>query len=198
MTDTTAPRRGEAADWRDPWPPVGIRPEPVLPSAGLDRLRADGYSVCFDVDPIEADRDTWQDHLNNGAVVRMMNELRMAYVAARLTPEWPRFLRRGGYTVVVREQHIRYDREGWMHERYVGGMRIAQRRGKAAIVEHALAEAGSGELLAAAWLVQLLVDADGRVADFPDRYWEMVEAVEGGAVPVAAGAARIAWGPPAP
>jgi acyl-CoA thioesterase FadM len=97
--------------------------------------------------------------------------------------------------VVVREQHIRYDREGWMHERYVGGMRVAQRRNKAAIVEHTLAEAGSGELLAAAWLVQLLVDADGRVADFPDRYWEMVAAVEGAAVPVVA-APRVPWGPP--
>jgi acyl-CoA thioesterase FadM len=100
--------------------------------------------------------------------------------------------------VVVREQHVRYDREGWMHERYVGGMRIAQRRGKAAIVEHALAEATSGALLATAWLVQLLVDATGRVADFPDRYWELVAEVEGAPVPAAEGAARPAWGPPPP
>jgi acyl-CoA thioesterase FadM len=197
VTAATPERRGQGADWQNPWPPVGVRPGPVLPSAGVDALRADGYAVVFDVDPIDADRDEWQDHLNNRAVVRMMNELRMAYVAARLTPEWPRFLRRGGSMVVVREIHVRYDREGWMHERYVGGMRIAQRRGKAAIVEHALAAAESGERIAAAWLVQLLVGPDGRVTDWPDWYWEMVAAVEGAPVPVVDAAPRVPWGPPA-
>jgi len=197
VTAATPERRGQAADWQNPWPPVGVRPEPVLPSAGVDALRADGYAVVFDVDPIDADRDQWQDHLNNTAVVRMMNELRMAYVAARLTPDWPRFLRRGGYMVVVRETHVRYDREGWMHERYVGGMRIAQRRGKAAIVEHALAAAESGERIAAAWLVQLLVGPDGRVTDWPDWYWDRVAAIEGSPVPAVADAPRTPWGPPA-
>ena len=191
-----AARRGEGADWRDPWPPVGVRRAPALPSPGLDVLRADGYTVVFDVDPIEEDRDVWQDHLRNTAVARMLNELRMAYVAGHLTPDWPRFVRRGGFAVVVRELHVRYDREGWMHERYVGGTRVAQRRGKAAIVEQALVEAESGRSLAQAWVVQLLVGPDGRVADWPDWYWDTVEVVEGRPVVEIDDAPRLAWGPP--
>jgi acyl-CoA thioesterase FadM len=175
---------------------VGVRPEPVLASVGADALRADGYSVVFDVDPIDADRDEWQDHLNNTAVVRMLNELRMAYAAARLAPDWPRFVRRGGYTVVVRELHVRYDREGWVHERYVGGTRVAQRRGKAGIMEQALVEAETGASLAAAWLVQLLVGPDGRVVDWPDWYWGLVAGVEQRPVTVIDLAPRVDWGPP--
>ena len=176
---------------------MGVRPEPVLASAGVDALHAGGYSVVFDVDPVDADRDEWQDHLNNTAVVRMLNELRMAYVAARLAPDWPRFVRRGGYTVVVRELHVRYDREGWMHERYVGGTRVAQRRGKAGIMEQALVEAETGTSLAAAWLVQLLVGPDGRVVDWPDWYWELVADVELRPVTVIDPGSRVDWGPPA-
>lgn len=176
---------------------MGVRPEPVLASAGVDALHAGGYSVVFDVDPVDADRDEWQDHLNNTAVVRMLNELRMAYVAARLAPDWPRFVRRGGCTVVVRELHVRYDREGWMHERYVGGTRVAQRRGKAGIMEQALVEAETGTSLAAAWLVQLLVGPDGRVVDWPDWYWELVADVELRPVTVIDPGSRVDWGPPA-
>ena len=99
--------------------------------------------------------------------------------------------------VVVRELHVRYDREGWMHERFVGSMRVAGRRGRAAIVEQALVEAESGASLAEAWLVQLLVGADGRVADFPDLYWDRVTEVQGGPVPVSHDDTRIPWGPPA-
>jgi len=190
-------RRGDGADWRDPWPPVGVRSDPPLPSVGLDALRAQGYVAIFDVDPIDADRDAWQDHLNNAAMVRMFNELRMAYSARHLAPDWPRHLRRSGAMVVVRELHVRYDREGWMHERFVGAMRVAGRRGRAAIVEQALVEAESGASLAEAWLVQLLVGADGRVADFPDLYWDRVTEVQGGPVPVSHDDTRIPWGPPA-
>lgn len=107
--DAAPERRGAAADWRNPWPPVGIRREPPLPSRGVDVLSAEGYAVMLDVDPVEEDRDAWQDHLRNTAVVRMFNELRIAYVASRLAPDWPRWVRRGGYAVVVREQHVRYD-----------------------------------------------------------------------------------------
>ncbi|MBM3659323.1 MAG: hypothetical protein FJW95_07435 [Actinobacteria bacterium] len=190
MTDAPTP------DWRNPWPVVGIRPEPPLPSAGLDRLRADGYAVCFDVDPQESDRDRWQDHVENTGIVRMFTEVRTAYTAARLAPDWPRFVRRGGYTPLVREQHVRYDREARMHERFVGGIRVAQRRGKAVVVEQALAEAESGQPVAVAWTVQLLVGPDGRVTEFPDVYWELVAKAEGGPIPEVAGG-PLPWGPPA-
>ncbi len=190
-----AERRGQSADWTNPWPPRGIAQGDPQPSAGVDALTAEGYRVSFDVTPMPEDADEWQDHLNNSAVVRMFNELRMAYVAARLAPDWPRYVRRGSLAVVVRELHVQYDSEGWMHERYVGGTRISQRRGKAGIHEQHLVEATTGRSLAQAWLVQLLVGADGKVIDWPEWYWETIATVEGAPARELDGA-RQPWGPP--
>ena len=161
-------------------------------------LRADGYTVVFDVDPVEADRDEYQDHLNNTAAVRMFNELRTAYVAAHLAPRWPKFLRHEGMTVVVRELHVLYEREGWMHERYVGATRYRERRGKAAIVEQCLVEKSSAAPLARAWILQLLVGSDGRATEWPEWFWTMVHDLQGAVVPTIADAHRLPWGPPAP
>jgi acyl-CoA thioesterase FadM len=188
-------KRGEFADWQNPWPIRGVvQGEPKL-TAGAEALREAGYRVLFDVEPVPEDADEFQDHLNNSAAVRMFNELRMAYVAARLAPDWPRHVRRGGLTVVVRELHVIYDSEGWMHERYVGAMRISQRRGKAGVVEQALVDADSGRSLARAWLVQLLVSTDG-VIEWPDWYWETIATVEGSPIPEVE-VARVPWGPTA-
>lgn len=99
---------------------------------------------------------------------------------------------------MVRELHVQYDSEGWMHERYVGGSRVAQHRGKAGIMEQALVEAESARALAHAWVVQLLVGPDGKVTDWPDWYWPMIEAVEGRPIPTATISARLPWGPPSP
>jgi len=188
-------KRGEFADWKNPWPIRGVvQGEPKL-TAGAEALRAAGYRVLFDVEPVPEDADEFQDHLNNSAAVRMFNELRMAYVAARLAPDWPRHVRRSSLTVVVRELHVAYDSEGWMHEHYVGAMRLAQRRGKAGVVEQALVEAGTGRSLARAWLVQLLVSADGAI-EWPDWYWDMIATVEGGPTPDV-DVARVPWGPTA-
>ena len=187
--------RGEGADWSNPWPVVGVRQGEPAPSAGVDALRADGYHVLFDVEPVDADRDEYQDHLNNTAAVRMFNELRIAYVASHLAPDWPRYVRRAG-TVVVRELHVLYESEGWMHDRYVGSIRWAERRGKASLLEERLVEATTARPLARAWVVQLLVTPDG-VAAFPDWLWAMVAEAEGGPVPAADGATRAPWGPPA-
>jgi acyl-CoA thioesterase FadM len=160
-------------------------------------LRAEGFTVVFDVDPVDADRDEYQDHLNNTAAARMFNELRTAYVASRLAPRWPKFVRRQGMTVVVRELHVLYEREGWMHERYVGATRYVQRRGKAAIVEQRLVEATGGASLAQAWIVQLLVGSDGRVTTWPPWFWEMLDEVQGAPVEIVDDAERPPWGPSA-
>ena len=192
MTDP----RGQHANWRDPWPVVGIRQGDPEPSAGVDALRADGFRVVFDVEPVEADRDTYQDHLNNTAAVRMFNELRIAYVAARLAPDWPRYVRREGLGVVVRELHTLYESEGWMHERYVGGLRYAQRRGKAAVLEQSLVEASTARPFARTWLVQLLVRFEGGVLDWPEWFWERVAEVDGRVTPRVDDAPRAPWGPP--
>lgn len=187
-------RRGEGADWRDPWPPQGVRQGEAEPSAGVDALRAEGFRVLFDVESMPEDADRHQDHLNNGAPVRMFNELRMAYVAAHLAPDWPRFIRRSGRTVVVRELHVQYETEGWLHERFVGATRWAARRGKAGLVEQRLVEATTARPLARAWVVQLLVGEQG-VEAFPDWFWEAVAEIEGAPIPEW-DAARAPWGPP--
>jgi len=176
-------RRGATADWSDPWPVVGVRPGAPEPSAGVDALRGEGFAVVLDVDPIPSDADLHQDHLNNHAAVRMFNELRIAYVASELAPDWPRFIRRSNSTVVVRELHVEYESEGWMHERYVGATRWSARRGKSGLVEQRLVEATTGRPLARAWVVQLLVGTDG-VEPFPDWYWERLAEVEGGPIRV--------------
>ena len=190
--------RGQDADWRDPWPVTGVRRGKPDPSPAATLLRDNGLTVVFDVDPVDADRDEYQDHLNNTAAVRMFNELRTAYVASRLAPRWPKYIRREGITVVVRELHVLYEREGWMHERYVGATRYVERRGKAAIVEQVLLEASAAAPLARAWIVQLLVGSEGRATAFPEWFWEMVHDVQGAPVPVIDDAHRPPWGPPAP
>jgi acyl-CoA thioesterase FadM len=190
--------RGHNADWRNPWPVVGVRQGDPQPSAGVDALRADGYATVFDVDPVDADRDEYQDHLNNTAAIRMFNELRVAYIAARFAPRWPKYLRAESLTVVVRELHALYESEGWMHERYVGATRIAERRGLAGILEQRLVEAATARPLARVWIVQLLVGADGRVTDWPPWWWDLVAGVQGEPARTVDLVTRPAWGPPPP
>lgn len=149
------------------------------------------------MEAIERDRDLHQDHLNNTAAVRMFNELRRAYVATHLAPDWVRYMRRSGNTEVVRELHVLYESEGWMHERFVGGVRWSERRGKAVIVEQRLVESTTARALARAWVVQLMVTAEG-VAPFPDFFWDLVEAAQGAPVPTVEGSTRAPWGPPPP
>jgi acyl-CoA thioesterase FadM len=180
-------------DWSDPWPVEGVRRGAPEASVGVDALRAEGFQAVFDVDAIAADADRYQEHLNNTAAVRMFNELRIAYVASRVAPDWPRFIRRGGYTVVVRELHVEYQTEGWMHDRFVGATRWTHRRGKSGLVEQRLVEATTARPIARAWVVQLLVGADG-VEPFPDWFWEMVAAVEGAPIGEL-DATRRPWGP---
>jgi acyl-CoA thioesterase FadM len=152
--------------------------------------------AVFDVDAIDADRDAYQDHLNNTAAARMFNELRIAYVASNLAPRWPKHIRAERLAVVVRELHVLYESEGWMHERYVGALRVAQRRSKAVVLEQRLVEADAARPLARAWIVQLLVDADGRVATWPAWFFDLVAEVQGAAVPVLEAPPRPPWGPP--
>jgi acyl-CoA thioesterase FadM len=191
-----AEQRGKRADWQNPWPVRGIVQGEPAPSAGVDALRDEGFGTVFDVLPIPEDADEYQDHLNNTAAVRMFNDLRVAYVAARFAPDWPRYVRRSGLTLVVRELHVAYDSEGWMHEKYVGATRVDQRRGKSLILDQRLVEATSGRSLARAWVLQLLVGTDGRVIEFPDLYFELATKAQGAPVPELA-ATRTDWGPPA-
>ncbi len=61
-------------------------------------------------------------------------------------------------------------------------------------MEQRLVEATTARPLARAWIVQLLVGADG-VEAFPDWFWEAVAELEGAPVPEW-DAPRTPWGPP--
>ena len=189
-----SPAHGRDADWRNPWPVRGVRRGDAAPSEGSATLHADGFAVAFDVEVLDDDRDEYQDHLNNTAAVRMFNELRIAYVAARLAPRWPKYVRAEGLTIAVRELHVLYESEGWLHESYVGATRVAQRRGRAVMVEQRLVEQATARPLARAWVLQLLVGGDG-VRDWPDWFFDLVAEVQGAPVPVVPDT-RPPWGPP--
>lgn len=136
-----------------------------------------------------------QGHLNNAAVARLLNDLRVAYVMAGPGTRWTDHLRAGHRTVVVRELHVAYDREATIEDDLVGCVRISARRGKAKIVEQRIVDAARDLVVARAWVVQLLVEA-GVVVDFPDFYWEAIARAEGRVIPAEPRAEAVPWGPP--
>jgi acyl-CoA thioesterase FadM len=139
-----------------------------------------------------------QGHLNNAAVARILNDLRVAYVFAGPGPRWGEFLRNEGVrrTVVVRELHIAYDREATIDDDLVGCVRVSARRGKAKIVEQRIVDAARDLPVARSWAVQLFVE-EGAVREFPDFYWDAVAAAEGRVIPPEPRGPTVAWGPPA-
>ncbi len=153
-----------------------------------------GYRFHRPVRLTEADVDM-QAHLNNAAIARILNDLRVAYVFAGPGLAWRDHLVREGLVVVVRELHVRYDREAVLDDELAAGVRVSQRRGKAKVVEQRIVDVRRDAVVAEAWAVQLIVQA-GRVVEFPDFYWDSIAAIEGGPVPVAAPGPRPAWGPP--
>jgi|1186.fasta_scaffold1022996_1 acyl-CoA thioesterase FadM len=138
-----------------------------------------------------------QGHLNNAAVARILNDLRVAYVFAGPGPRWGEFLRDEGVrrTVVVRELHIAYDREATIDDDLVGCVRVSARRGKAKIVEQRIVDSARDLPVARSWAVQLFVE-EGVVRDFPAFYWDAVATAEGRVIPTEPRGPTLAWGPP--
>jgi acyl-CoA thioesterase FadM len=145
---------------------------------------------------VVADDFDGQGHLNNAAIVRHLNELRVGYVRERIGPTWGEWLRATGSVVAAREVHVSYESEGFPHEQFVGATRLRRRDGRAAIVEQLVVEAASARVIARAWVVQLLA-RDGRAIDWPELYWELATAAEGRPIPFRARVERPRWGPPA-
>jgi acyl-CoA thioesterase FadM len=174
---------------------VGVTVEPSGPErTGRKSLLDDGYPFVAGVDTGTDDFDT-QGHLNNAAIVRLLNDLRMGFVHSCLGQRWTDHLGAEGVVVVARELHVLYETEGLPGESFVGGVRVSRRQGKAGIVEQRLVESAAGRPIARAWVVQLLV-REGVAVPWPDWYWELVAGAQGGPVPGAAPVARPAWGPP--
>ena len=161
------------------------------PSAGAAALLAEGYRFVVPVEPAPADFDR-QGHLNNAAIVRIFNDLRIAYVE-HLDIRWREHLGTERLVVVAREVHVLYESEGRPDEEYVGAMRYVRREGRAAIIEQCLTEGSAARPVARAWIVQLLV-RDGSVVDWPDFYFELVAGVEGAPIDQRPGLRRP-WGP---
>jgi acyl-CoA thioesterase FadM len=161
---------------------------------GVTSPEVAGYRFVVPVVTTAADVDS-QGHLNNAAIARIFNDLRVAYIQAGPGKPWGEYLARERAMVVVRELHVRYDREASLGDELFGAVRVSQRRGKAKIVEERIVLA-SGESVAEAWVVQLHVRA-GEVIPFPDFYWEALAIAEGAPVPVFPDVRpRPGWGPP--
>jgi acyl-CoA thioesterase FadM len=144
---------------------------------GEDVLSGDGYRFVERVQPSAADYDQ-QDHLNNAAIVRLFNDLRITYVHGEVGAWWPDHVRTNGYVIAARELHVLYESEGLPGEDFVGAMKYVRREGKNAVLEQRIVEAATGRAVARAWVVQLLVQ-DGAVVDWPARYFERVAEIEG-------------------
>ena len=156
----------------------------------------DGYRYVQPV-TLTAEHIDGQGHLNNAAVARILNDLRVAYIFSGPGPRWGEFLRGAGVrrTVVVRELHIAYDREATIDDELVGCVRVSARRGKAKIVEQRIVDAARDLAVARAWAVQLFVE-DGAVRDFPDFYWDAIAIAEGRVIPLEPRSSPMPFGPP--
>lgn len=159
-----------------------------------EALAGDGYRFVVPAPTVPEDFDR-QQHLNNAAIVRVFNDLRIAYVVGAVGEWWPDFIAEHGCVVAARELHVLYESEGQPGESFVGAMRYTRRDGKALILEERLVEADTGRAIARAWLVQLIV-RDGTVVDWPERYVARVAEIEGRAFPTRTRGTAARWGPP--
>ncbi len=161
---------------------------------GHEELAADGYRAIGPVPVVESDYDR-QGHLNNAAIVRMFNDMRISYVRDHVGQWWGDEIGVQGYVVAARELHVSYESEGRPGEQFVGGMKYVDREGKAAILEQRIVEGETGRAVARAWVVQLLVQR-GTVVQWPDQFFDAVAKIEGRVIPFRARGPARPWGPP--
>ena len=155
-----------------------------------------GYRFVVPVE-LRAEHIDGQGHLNNAAVTRILNDLRVAYVHAGPGPRWLDHLRASAHrrTVVVRELHVAYDREATIEDELIGCVQVSARRGRAKIVEQRIVDVTRDAVVARSWAVQLFV-VDGVVRDFPDFYWDAIATAEGRVIPPEPRGTPTPFGPP--
>jgi acyl-CoA thioesterase FadM len=161
-------------------------------NAATTALTDEGYRFVVPVEPAAGDFDA-QGHLNNAAIAKIFNDLRIAYVQQRIGDRWGVHLRSEALVVVAREVHVLYESEGRPGDAYVGAMRYVRREGRAAIIEQRLVEAAAARPVARAWIVQLLAH-DGRAVGWPDFYFDLVADIEGRPIEQLP-SVRRPWGP---
>ena len=164
-----------------------------MSSAGAAELASDGYRFVQPVEPAPGDFDA-QGHLNNAAIVRLFNDMRVSYVRGHIGGWWLEEIAGRRYVIAAREVHVLYESEGRPDERFVGGMKYVRREGKAALLEQRIVT-DDGRAVARMWAVQLLVQ-DGRVVAWPDRYFDAVATIEQRPIEARARRSSRVWGPP--
>ena len=165
--------------------------EPPI-NVGTEILRSDGYCVIGDV-AVTPDHYDAQGHLNNAAIGRLFNDMRISYILETVGMWWVDILRTQKLVVAARESHILYESEGLPGETYVGAMRYLRLEGKGAVLEQRLVESTTGRAVARAWVVQLLLQ-HGSVIEWPPEYFDRLGAIEGRMVEVRSKSDRR-WGP---
>ena len=165
-------------------------------TSAADALAADGYRFVEPVLTNEGDYDR-QGHLNNAAIVRLFNDMRIAYVRGEIGEWWLDAITTNRYVIAARELHVLYESEGLPGESYVGAMKYVGREGKNAVLEQRVVEATTGRPVARAWVVQLLVQ-DGKVVEWPARYFERVAEIEGRPIEWRPRGEVTPFGPPPP
>jgi acyl-CoA thioesterase FadM len=171
---------------------VGVTAASRAGSSGVTALHDEGYRFVIPITPGSADFDA-QGHLNNAAIVRIFNDIRIAYIQQHIGDRWRAHLLASRLVVVARELHVLYESEGLPGDEFVGAMRYVRREGRGAIIEQRLIAAAAARPVARAWVVQLLA-RDGSVADWPDFYFGLVAEAEGREIEQRP-SVRRQWGP---
>lgn len=154
-----------------------------------------GYAYATALEVSNDDLDV-QGHLNNVAIVRLMQELRVGYVRERLAPG--RLALYDDVVVVTADVHVSYLSQGRPGEAYAGAASIVARTDKAYCYDEVLIARQDDRVVARARVVELwLSRTTGRVIPLPDTFLAMLEATE--PRPVQVGALplpRIDWSTP--
>ena len=175
---------------------VGVSDAPPPRPANPPLASAEGYRFVVPV-TLAPEHIDGQGHLNNAAVARILNDLRVAYIGAGPGSRSGEYLRDPVHrrTVVVRELHVAYDREATIDDDLAGCVRVSARDGKAKIVEQRVLDVRRDLVVARAWVVQLFVE-DGAVVEFPDFYWDAITTAEGRVIPREPRGDPVRFGPP--
>jgi acyl-CoA thioesterase FadM len=135
----------------------------------------DGYAFTMSLVVGDDDLDV-QGHLNNVAIVRLMQELRVGYVSRKLAPG--RLALFDDVIVVTADVHVSYLSQGMPGDTYVGAASIVARNDKAYCYDEVVVTA-DGRVIARARVVELwLSRQSGRVIPLPETFVSMIDAAE--------------------
>jgi acyl-CoA thioesterase FadM len=135
-----------------------------------------GYAFVTDLAVGDGDLDV-QGHLNNVAIVRMMQDLRVGYVRERLAPG--RLAIYDDVIVVTADVHVSYLSQGMPGDTYAGASSIVARNERAYCYDEVVVVRDGARVVARARVVELwLSKATGQVMALPEPFLAMLDAAE--------------------